>query len=78
MKGLTVGTVISIMEFRFVVDSTDEDGNSFIKQIGAVPTQVSNALREQIRDDINTEKIITEKKKKKIVKTKEELKENNN
>jgi hypothetical protein len=61
MKGLTVGTVLSIMEYRFVVDSTDEDGNSFIKQIGAVPTEVSNALREKIRDDINSEK----KKKKK-------------
>ena len=74
MNGLKPGTKFSIMQFRFVVDSTDEDGNSFIKQTGFDVPSKSN-LKEQIRDDINAEKfeIGKAKSKKRIVKTKEEL-----
>lgn len=72
MNGLKVGTVLSIMQFRFVVDSTDVDGNSFIKQIGAGPKPTGN-LKEQIRDDINIENYKSKKKDKKIIKTLNEL-----
>ena len=73
MNGLTPGTILSVMNFRFVVETTDEDGNSFIKQTGLASPVVESNLKEQIRDDINAEIFKKEKKKKKIVKTKAEL-----
>ena len=78
MNGLKPGTIFSIMQFRFVVDSTDEEGTSVIKLTGFDKPVKSN-LKEQIRDEINTEKIVKEKQKskKRIVKTKEELEGDN-
>ena len=73
MTGLKVGTILSIMQYRFIVDSTDADGNSFLKQIGAVPNPVRDNLKEQIRDDINIENYKSKKKDKKIIKTLNEL-----
>ena len=73
MNGLKPGTILSVMNFRFVVETTDEDGNSFIRQTGAVKPATKSNLKEQIRDDINIENFKKEKKKKKIVKTKQEL-----
>ena len=74
MNGLKPGTILSVMNYRFVVESTDEDGNSFIKQTGASKPVESN-LKEQIRDNIDAEIAEKEKtkSKKRIVKTKKEL-----
>jgi hypothetical protein len=74
MQGLKPGTILSIMNFRFIVDSTDENGDSVIKQTG-FDAPVKSNLKQQIREDIDAEIRKKEKKesKTKIIKTKAEL-----
>ena len=61
MKGLKPGTIFALQQFRFVVDSTDKNGNSFIKQTGARSVKEHKEMQQE---DKANKKIKTKKKSK--------------
>ena len=60
MNGLKPGTIFTLMGFIFAVDSTDKNGNSFIKQTGATSVKEYEKLKEV---EIRQRKIKDKKKK---------------